>query len=128
MPKAIEHAALHPDEIDAISAHGPSDPILDRCEARAIHGLFSEHRPAVTSIKGVTGNPLAAGALLQVAGGIKSLQEQCIPPTANFEEADDDFNLNLVTQSPRKGRIRNLLINSHGLGGANTSLVLKEIT
>src|SRR5437016_9534393 len=69
MQMALANAGCTTEDIDYISAYGPGDPTLDAAEVRYIKEVFRERAYAVpvSSIKGVTGNPLAAAGPLQIA-------------------------------------------------------------
>jgi len=129
MNKAIGNAGLMPKEIDAIFAHGPSDQILDVSESLLIMECFGDaayHVP-VTSIKACTGNPLAAGGAHQVIASSLAINAQCIPPTANHTTPDPDCVLDYVPNEPRKMNLDKILINAHGSGATNSSLIIGGI-
>ena len=81
----------------------------------------------VSSIKGNTGNPLAAAGVHQVVATSLAFRNSLIPPTANLERPDPDCDLDIVTGAPRMARLRCALINTHGLGGRNGSLVVGRV-
>src|SRR5205085_9848090 len=87
MRLALANSGRSIDAIDYICAYGPGHPVLDAAEVRYIKEVFGERAYSIpiSSIKGVTGNPLAAGGPLQVAACALSLRDQIIPPTANYE-------------------------------------------
>lgn len=126
MSEALANSGLRPNRISYINAHGSSDPVMDRVESSAIKETFgpdAQNIP-VTSIKGVTGNPLAAAGLLQLAAACMSIHEQVIPRIANYETPDPDCDLDYVTVQNRSASIDHVLVNTHGVGGANASQVL----
>lgn len=127
MRDALANASLAPADIDFISAHGPSDIEIDRVETEVIKRIFGKHAQGipVSSIKGVTGNPLAACGAMQVVAGSLSCRHNIIPPTANYEEPDPFCDLDYVPAA-RHMTIRHALINSHGSGGVNSSLVVNK--
>ncbi len=123
---ALQNARCDPALVDYISAWGCGDPLLDRMETQAIKEVFGERAfdLAVSSIKAVTGNPLGAAGPLQLATAAMSLRHGILPPTANYEHADIDCDLDYIQGGPRRARARRLLLNTHGMGGGNTCLVL----
>jgi len=128
MKQALANSCFLPRDIDYISAHGPSDPVIDRVETEMIKRVWGDaayHIP-VSSIKGVTGNPLAAAGVLQTITCAIAMEKGIIPPTANYENADPACDLDYVPKA-RRGRIRRALINLHGLGGGNSSLVVQRV-
>jgi 3-oxoacyl-[acyl-carrier-protein] synthase II len=129
MSIALANAGLAPSDIDYISAYGPSHPVLDAVEVDVIRKVFGNraYRVPVSSIKGVTGNPLAAGGPFQVAACALSFRDQLIPPTANYEVEDPDCDLDFVPNRPRKAKVDFALINVRGIGGSASTLVVERI-
>jgi 3-oxoacyl-[acyl-carrier-protein] synthase II len=129
MEIAVANAESGKEEIDYISAYGPGDPTLDAAEVRCIKEVFGNraYLIPVSSIKGVTGNPLAAAGPLQIAACALSIRDQLIPPTANYQFADPDCDLDVVPLRARKAKIDRVLLNVRGLGGSASSLVLDRV-
>jgi 3-oxoacyl-(acyl-carrier-protein) synthase len=112
---------------DWICAWGPGHPIIDREEASALLRVFGgdlRHIPA-SSIKGVIGNPLAAAGALQVVASCLAIAESSVPPTANLRFPDPDCALDHVIGHPRRRIVRKVLCNAHGIGGGNSSILVK---
>ena len=130
MEMALANAGCTIEDIDYISAYGPGDPTLDAAEVRYIKEVFGERAYAVpvSSIKGVTGNPLAAAGPLQIAACALSLRDQLIPPTANYEIADPECDLDVVPLRPRRTKLNRALVNVRGLGGSASSLVVSRVS
>lgn len=130
MRQALANASLRPCDVDYICAHGPGHPLMDRNETQMIKNVFGHHlqRIPVSSIKGVTGNPLAAGGAFQVVACAMAFRDHTVPPTANLEKPDPLCDLDYVPLIPRKADLKIILINSHGLGGGNSTLIVKRIT
>jgi len=128
MRKALADAGLLPTDIDYISAWGPGHPEIDRIETEMIKRVFGAHayKLAVSSIKGVTGNPIAAAGPLMVASCCLAFRHNLIPPTANYEEPDPACDLDYVPKA-RPSKLKYALVNGHGVGGSNTSMVLGRI-
>ena len=128
MLAAINNSGLMPSQIDYISAHGPSDEFLDLAETNMIKKVFSAHayNLAVNSIKGATGNPIAAAGPMQIASCAMAMRAGMIPPTANYDVADPACDLDYIPKA-RKAKIERALINNHGFGGSNSSLVVEKI-
>jgi 3-oxoacyl-[acyl-carrier-protein] synthase II len=127
MRLALANSSRSIDAIDYICAYGPGHPVLDAAEVRYIKDVFGQRAYSlpVSSIKGVTGNPLAAGGPLQVAACALSLRDQIIPPTTNYELPDPDCDLDFVPR-PRKAKLDSILLNVRGLGGSASSLVVSR--
>ncbi|HOM81821.1 MAG TPA: beta-ketoacyl-ACP synthase II [Armatimonadota bacterium] len=125
MRLALADGRLRPNEVDYICAHGPSDG-CDTQETRAIKAVFGAHAYslAVSSIKSMIGNPLASAGPLQVITAALALEHQKVPPTTNYQVPDPECDLDYVPNQPRVCRVNVALVNSHGFGGANHSLVV----
>ena len=129
MNLALANAPRQAEQIDAIFAHGPSDPQLDRTESRMIARVLGPHayRIPVTSIKGVTGNPMGAGGVHQVIAAALALRHGLVPPTANYDFPDPECDLDYVPKTPRVARLMAVMINAHGIGRGNSSLILERM-
>lgn len=130
MRLALANAALTVNDVDYISAYGPGHPVLDAAEVQHIKTVFGRRAYSVpiSSIKGVTGNPLAAGGPLQLASCGLIFRHQMLVPTANYEFEDPDCDLDFVPRHPRKQKVDCILINVRGLGGSTTSLVVERVS
>ena len=116
-------------KIDHVSAHAPSDQDIDMVEYRALEmalGTDVSEIPA-GSIKGAIGSPLAAAGAMQIAAAALTLESGEIPPTANHYIQDPAIKLDVKRVRRRQNHIRNVLVNSHGVGGVNTALVLGQV-
>jgi len=126
---ALANAQLRPRDVEVINAWGPGHRIIDAAEVRALAGIFQEgleEVPAV-SIKGAVGNALAAAPAIQVASAVLAQAEGVIPPTVNWRHPDPECALNL-SGLPRVVAHDVTLIDSHGLSGMNSSMVLERCT
>jgi 3-oxoacyl-[acyl-carrier-protein] synthase II len=127
MCEALNDAGWTPAMIDSISAWGPGHPVIDRIEAESIAhvlGRAAAHIP-VYSIKGIIGNPMAAAGPLQVAACIHSFRDGLVPPTANLEVPLPEVALDFVRGKARRCFPQTALLNAHGVGGANATLLLR---
>jgi 3-oxoacyl-[acyl-carrier-protein] synthase II len=129
MEMALAHAGKRPVDIGMVCAHGAGHPVLDVVETAAIKQVLGDHayHIPVVSIKAVTGNPLAAAGALQVIACALSMQAEMVPPTANLEVPDPACDLDYVPGTARHARVDCILINAHGLGGGNSSLVVERL-
>ena len=109
-------------QIDYINLHGTGTPSNDSAEDRAVTALFGSQTPC-SSTKGATGHALGAAGALEAVICALTLQTGLIPGGVNTREQDPQLNLNYLTAN-RQGRVRRVLSNSFGFGGANCSLLL----
>jgi 3-oxoacyl-[acyl-carrier-protein] synthase II len=129
MNLALANAGRSPEDVDYVSAYGPGHPVLDAAEVRCIKQVFGElaRLIPISSIKGVTGNPLAAGGPFQIAACALAIRDQLVPPTTNHESGDPEFDLDFVPGRPRKTRLDCVLLNVRGLGGSASSMVVERL-
>lgn len=124
--KALNNAACLPDKVDAVYAHGPSDLEIDMNEARIIKRVFGDRGRSipVTSIKGATANSLSVGGPHQIIAACMGFYHGLVPPTANYENFDPECDLAIVSGRPAAINCDTVLINSHGIGKVNSSMLL----
>ncbi|OLF17852.1 3-oxoacyl-ACP synthase [Actinophytocola xanthii] len=120
---ALADAGLSASDVDHVNAHGTSTAAGDAVEARVLRRVFPR-RPAVTSVKGVTGHPLGAAGAIEAACTALSISESVVPPTANLESQDPELDLDVVRGGPRTVPVAAATSNSFGFGGQNAVLVL----
>ena len=122
---AIANSSFRPAAIDYVNAWGPGHTEIDRVEAGCLCRAFGDRIASipVASLKGAIGNPLAAAGSIQACSAALSLQTGRIPPTVNWVTPDPECPLNLSGEFRDVG-CSAVLINSHGLCGTNSSLVL----
>jgi len=130
MRGAIDSSGKSIDDVDYICAYGPGHPALDIVETDMIKRVFGQRAYSIpiSSIKGVTGNPLSAGGPLQLITCGLVFKNNIIPPTANYEVPDPKCDPDYVPRISRKSRINTALINVRGMGGGNSSLIVERAT
>jgi 3-oxoacyl-[acyl-carrier-protein] synthase II len=128
MLNALRDAALRPDQIDYVNAHGTSTPMGDRIETTALKRVFGEHaaRLAVSSTKSMTGHLLGGAGGLEAGITVLAIRDQIAPPTINYECPDPQCDLDYVPNHARPMTIRYALSNSFGFGGTNGCLIFKR--
>lgn len=122
MRAALADAGLTPDQVTHVNAHGTSTALNDATEARAVTEVFGGGRPAMTSIKGVTGHSLGAAGAVEAVALALSFHHRELPPTMGTETIDPAFDIDLVT-TPRAWEPGPALSNSFAFGGHNGSVV-----
>ena len=130
MKLSLEDAGMNPEDIDYVNVHGTSTPLGDISETLAIKEVFGEHayKLNISSTKSMTGHLLGAAGAIEAIACVKSIQDNVIPPTINFEHKDEniDYNLNLTLNKAQKREVKVALSNTFGFGGHNTSIIVKE--
>ncbi len=129
MLNALRNAALNPDQVDYINAHGTSTPLGDVAEATAVARAFGEHaaRVMVSSTKSMTGHLLGAAAGVEAVFTVLALHHHTIPPTINLHRQDPAVSLDLVPNTARQATVNVAMSNSFGFGGTNSSLVFQRL-
>lgn len=130
MQRAMKDAGMDLSEIDYVNTHGTSTPLGDLAELKAIINVFGEHAYSmnISSTKSMTGHLLGAAGAIEAIATILSIQNDIVPPTINFVEADPelDLKLNLTFNKAQKRTVRAALTNTFGFGGHNAAVVLKK--
>lgn len=130
MKLAIEDAGMKPEDIDYVNVHGTSTPLGDVAETKAIKEVFGDHayNLNISSTKSMTGHLLGAAGAIEAIACVKSVQEDIVPPTINFEVEDEniDYKLNFTFHKAEKREVRAALSNTFGFGGHNTSVIVKK--
>jgi 3-oxoacyl-[acyl-carrier-protein] synthase II len=128
MKQALADAGLEPDDIKQINAHGTSTPLNDRFETMAIRDVFGEHadRLAVSSTKSMTGHAMGAAGAIEAYVCARVVSTGCIPPTINYRHPDPELTLDYVPNEARSADVRVALSNSMGLGGHNSSVIIRR--
>ena len=127
--RALQYAALRPDDVDAVIAHGTGTRLNDAAESAALGRVFGPRTPElpVTAPKSVVGHTLgAAGAFSAVAAAL-AIHHRVLPPTTNYETPDPECPLRIVADGPLAGPLDVVLVNAFGFGGQNAVLVLRAV-
>jgi 3-oxoacyl-[acyl-carrier-protein] synthase II len=129
MAAAIADAAMAPEEIEYVNAHGTSTPPNDVAETQAIKSVFGEHarKLAISSNKSMIGHLLGAAGAVELIATALTLRHGIIPPTVNYEFPDPECDLDYVPNSARRRRVKTAISNSFGFGGHNAALVVREL-
>ncbi len=128
MSNAIGDAGLEPVGVHYINAHGTSTPLNDAVETVAIKRLFGEgaHRVPVSSTKSMIGHSLGASGALEAIACVKTLVDQKVHPTVNYEHPDPECDLDYVPNRARSAHVETVLSNAFGFGGQNACLIFQR--
>jgi nodulation protein E len=128
MRAALRDAALEPDAIAYINAHGTATLANDSTETAAIRAVFGAHagRLAVSSTKSMHGHALGASAALECLATALALRDGLLPPTANYSEPDPECDLDVIPNHARAVQVEYALSNSFAFGGLNAVLALRK--
>ncbi len=125
---ALEESGVSVSEVDYINAHGTSTGLNDKNETAAIKEVFGEdaRRLNISSTKGATGHVLGGAGGIEGVILAKSIAEEIIPPTANYENPDPECDLNYTPNKAEEKEIRVGMSSSLGFGGHNAVIVMKK--
>ena len=126
---ALADAKLEPSQVDYINAHGTSTPLNDSIETTVIKKVFGDqaYEIPISSTKSMIGHSLGASGSLEAIACVKTIVDQVIHPTINYETPDPVCDLDYVPNQSRSGkRIQVVLSNAFGFGGQNACLLFKE--
>jgi 3-oxoacyl-(acyl-carrier-protein) synthase len=125
--QCLANARRRPADVESISAWGPGHREIDASEAAVLREVFSDKLDGIpsVSIKGAIGNPFAAAGAIQAGVAALGMRDSFIPPTVNWRHPDPSCRLNLSNRA-RYINCDVTLVNSHGLSGTNSALLLER--
>jgi 3-oxoacyl-[acyl-carrier-protein] synthase II len=128
MQATLDDAAVNPDQVDYVNAHGTSTPAGDRIETAAIKSVFGDHARAlaVSSTKSMMGHLLGAAGGVEAAICSLALRDGVVPPTINYQTPDPECDLDYVPNTARDASLEYTLSNSFGFGGTNAALLFRR--
>jgi beta-ketoacyl-acyl-carrier-protein synthase II len=127
MQSALLAAALDPDAIDYINAHGTATLQNDVVETAAIKVVFGDraHAIPVSSTKSMHGHLLGAAGALEFVIAVMSLTRRMVPPTMHLDTPDPACDLDYVPGHARNAHLQAAMSNSFAFGGTNAVLILR---
>lgn len=105
---------LDPSEIDAIVMHAPGTVKGDQSEIKAIHTIFCNKTPLLTTNKWKIGHTFGASGLLSLKLAVQMLQHQTYIGIPYLEE------------KTRSQKLNNILVNAVGFGGNAVSVLVSK--
>ena len=127
MNMALKDAGIGIKDIGYINAHATSTPVGDGKEAQAIHKVFGDVRPYVSSTKSMTGHEMWMGGASEVVYSLLMMQNGFIAPNINFENPDEhSAGLNIPSKTI-KTEFDAFLSNAFGFGGTNSTLIIQKV-
>jgi len=125
---AMAEAAIKPEDVDYINAHGTSTRLNDAIETRAIKDVFGKraYDIPVSSTKSMIGHLLGAAGGAEMIATVLSIRDGRIHPTINYEFPDPDCDLDYVPNRMREAPVDVAVSNSLGFGGFNAVLIVRK--
>jgi len=132
MEMALEESGIDKKEVSYVNAHGTSTAYNDKFETMAIKSVFGEHATAkdgkfvVSSTKGVTGHTLGAAGGLEAIIAVRSIKDNIVPPTINYDTPDPECDLDYVPNKKREMDVNAAMSTNLGFGGHNAAILFKK--
>ena len=128
MLQALHNAAVNPQEVDYLNAHGTSTPLGDVNETMAIKAALGDHarKVVVNSTKSMTGHLLGGAGGIESVFTVLAVHHQKSPPTINIDNQDPECDLDYCANVARDVKIDVAVKNNFGFGGTNGTLVFRR--
>jgi len=134
MEIAVTMSGMEKNDISYVNAHGTSTNYNDKFETMAIKTVFGEHATSkngefvVSSTKCVTGHTLGAAGGLEAVVAARSIRDNVVPPTINYETEDPECDLDYVPNAKREMEVKGAMSTNLGFGGHNAAILFKKYT
>ena len=129
MELALRSAALTPDRIGYINAHGTATLANDAVETAAIKQVFGAraYRLPTSSTKSMHGHLLGAAGAMELVATLLAVETRTLPPTINLHVPDPQCDLDYIAQGARAADgLEFAMSNAFAFGGSNAVLVCRR--
>ncbi len=128
MELALKDAAIAPNQLSYINAHGTSTRANDSMETNAIKKALGDraYQVAISSTKSMTGHLLGGAGGIEAIAAVMAVASDQIPPTINLSNPDPDCDLDYVPHHCRAQIVEVAISNSYAFGGHNVTLVFQK--
>lgn len=127
MQKAIDMSGLKLTDIDYINAHGTGTLNNDESEGTAVMNVFGNQVPPISSTKSFTGHTTSAAGSVESVISILAMQNDFLPPNLMFKNKIEKLNFTPIQNLVKNVKVNNILNNSFGFGGNNSSIIYSKI-
>ena len=121
MKEALNMAHIEPEDIQYVNAHGTGTPNNDQSESESLKRLFGRKMPWISSTKSFTGHTTSASGSIEAVICLLAMQHHFIPANLGWEKQME--NGIIPCSGIENVRLENVLCNSFGFGGNDSSLV-----
>jgi 3-oxoacyl-[acyl-carrier-protein] synthase I len=122
---ALNDAGRLPGDVGMVVAHGNGTPASDASEARALHEVFGQRLPPVTSFKWSFGHLIAASGILDLVLALHALGQGLVPGIGTLNRLDPSLAPLPVSRAPQRPRSDIGLVLCRGFGGMNVALLVR---
>jgi len=124
MRMALNNAAIAPEKIDYINAHGTGTEANDRAETLAIKKVFSSiPELPVSTTKSYFGHNIGAAGIIEFLACLVTLPEGKMLPTLNFTVPRPGCDLNYIANEFMDKDVNLFMKNNYAFGGNNCSVI-----
>lgn len=126
--RALEDAAIEPEDVDVLVANGSGIPQEDIQESLAVHSFYASSfkKLQVTAVKPVTGNLVYGTGSIEAVIAALTTKKGLVPPVTNLKDPDPACSLPFVQDKAKYRSVNIAVLNTFGFGGQNASLVFKK--
>ncbi|MGH8881979.1 MAG: beta-ketoacyl-[acyl-carrier-protein] synthase family protein, partial [Stackebrandtia sp.] len=126
---SLDQGRTNPTDVDYICAHGSGTKQNDRHETAAFKRALGDHayRTPVSSIKSMIGHSLGAIGAIEMAACALTIDNNVVPPTANWSERDPECDLDYTPNTAREHRVDVALSVGSGFGGFQSAMVFSRL-
>lgn len=121
MKEALNMAHIEPEDIQYVNAHGTGTPNNDQSESESLKRLFGKKMPWISSTKSFTGHTTSASGSIEAIICLLAMQHHFIPANLGWENQME--NGIIPCTGIENVRLENVLCNSFGFGGNDSSLI-----
>ena len=126
MQQALNVAALAPEAIGYVNAHGTATEHGDIAESHATAQVLGSRMP-ISSQKSYLGHTLGACGALEAWFSIEMMNRGWFAPTLNLSNLDERCSpLDFITGGGRELQTNHVMSNNFAFGGVNTSLIFRR--
>ena len=125
MKEAISMSRIDPRDIDYVNAHGTGTPNNDESESVALHRVFGDTMPQISSTKSFTGHTTSASGSIEAVISLLALVDGFIP--ANLGWKNPMPGGIIPTLGKTNVILNHVMCNSFGFGGNDSSLIISRI-
>jgi 3-oxoacyl-[acyl-carrier-protein] synthase II len=127
---ALRDAALRPEEVDYVNAHGTATREGDPTEIEAMRRVFGDRAAGlpVSATKSMHGHQMGAAGAIEAVITVLALRDDALPPTAWLDAVDAECaGVRHLVGAPLRGSGANVaLSNSFAFGGSNAVLAFRK--
>lgn len=124
---ALRDAAIAPDAVGYINAHGTATKHGDVMETHATHAVFNRAIP-ISSLKSYIGHTLGACGAIEAILTLQMMHEGWFAPTLNLTDPDPECApLDYLSGCGREIKTAIAMSNNFAFGGINTSLIFNTL-